>query len=229
MTKTIALPSPHFLLECAMFVQTSFKTNKNLIKYHGLKQLFEAGVFSHVFCSFHGPFPFHWHIVIHGFTNIFLPEMQRWKVTNDIYSCYCNWVAFLCTSIFVIIFLICNFTLTLFTFVWSIVRCYILKHIHYWVKKKKIRSLETTAVNNGQKNKLALKSQERSWRTRQALWCRASWKPDPVILFCWSWTRRKWSEPLAIYSFSIMQCKLCLPCETKLAAYKTSTSPFASM
>ncbi len=31
------------------------------------------------------------------------------------------------------------------------------------------------------------------------------------------------------YSCSIMQCKLCLPRETKLAAYKISTLPFASM
>ncbi len=37
------------------------------------------------------------------------------------------------------------------------------------------------------------------------------------------------SEPLAIYSCSIMQCKLCLPRETELAAYNISTSPFASM
>ncbi len=60
MTKTIALPSPHFLLECAMFVQTSFKTNKNLIKYHGLKQLFETGVFSQStgFLQFPWAFPF---------------------------------------------------------------------------------------------------------------------------------------------------------------------------
>ncbi len=31
---------------------------------------------------------------------------------------------------------------------------------------------------------------------------------------------KEWSEPLAIYSCSIMQCKLCLPRETELAAYK---------
>ncbi len=37
----------------------------------------------------------------------------------------------------------------------SIVLRYILKHIRYWVKKN--RSVETTAVNNGQKKKLALK------------------------------------------------------------------------
>ncbi len=53
-------------------------------------------------------------------------------------------------------------------------------------------SLDTIAANNGQKNKLALKSQERCRRTRQALCCRPSWKPNPVV-FCWSWTRRKWS------------------------------------
>ncbi len=34
----------------------------------------------------------------------------------------------------------------------------------------------------------------------------------------------EWSEPLAIYSCSIMQCKLCLPRETELAAYNISTS-----
>ncbi len=39
----------------------------------------------------------------------------------------------------------------------SIVLRYILKHIRYWVKKN--RSVETTAANNGQKKKLALKSQ----------------------------------------------------------------------
>ncbi len=31
---------------------------------------------------------------------------------------------------------------------------------------------------------------------------------------------KEWSEPLAIYSCSIMQCKLCFPRETELAAYK---------
>ncbi len=31
---------------------------------------------------------------------------------------------------------------------------------------------------------------------------------------------KEWSEPLAIYSCSIMQCKLRLPRETELAAYK---------
>ncbi len=41
---------------------------------------------------------------------------------------------------------------------WSIVLRYILKHIRYWVKKN--RSVETTAANNGQKKKLALKSQD---------------------------------------------------------------------
>ncbi len=30
----------------------------------------------------------------------FSPICQRWKVTNYIYSRYCNWVAFLCTSTF---------------------------------------------------------------------------------------------------------------------------------
>ncbi len=49
----------------------------------------------------------------------------------------------------------------------SIVLRYILKHIRYWVKKNP--SVETTAANNGQKKKLALKSQERCRRTRQAL------------------------------------------------------------
>ncbi len=37
----------------------------------------------------------------------------------------------------------------------SIVLRYILKHIRYWVKKN--RSVETTAANNGQKKKLAVK------------------------------------------------------------------------
>ncbi len=41
---------------------------------------------------------------------------------------------------------------------WSIVLRYILKHIRYGVKKN--RSVETTAENNGQKKKLALKSQD---------------------------------------------------------------------
>ncbi len=40
----------------------------------------------------------------------------------------------------------------------SIVLRYILKLIRYWVKKN--RSVETTAANNGQKKKLALKSQD---------------------------------------------------------------------
>ncbi len=40
----------------------------------------------------------------------------------------------------------------------SIVLRYILKHIRYWVKTN--RSVETTAANNGQKKKLALKSQD---------------------------------------------------------------------
>ncbi len=35
---------------------------------------------------------------------------------------------------------------------------------------------------------------------------------------------KEWSEPLAIYPCSIMQCKLCLPRETELAAYNISTS-----
>ncbi len=145
---------------------------------------------------------------------------QRWKVTNYIYLNCCNWVAFFCVLLlFKVIFKICNFTFTQIYLVWSIVLRYILKHIHYWVKKK--FSLEGSAVNNGQEKKLVLKLQERCRRTRYALWCRPSWKPDPVV-FCWSWTWWKLSEPLAINSCSIMQCKLCLPQETELAAYKIS-------
>ncbi len=61
---------------------------------------------------------------------------------------------------------------------WSIVLRYILKHIRYWVKKKK-RSVETTAVNNGQKKKLALKSQERCRRTWQTLMVQTQLKTRP--------------------------------------------------
>ncbi len=60
---------------------------------------------------------------------------------------------------------------------WSIVLRYILKLIRYWVKKN--RSVETTAANNGQKKKLALKSQERCRRTRQALMVQTQLKTRP--------------------------------------------------
>ncbi len=41
---------------------------------------------------------------------------------------------------------------------------------------------------------------------------------NPVVL-CWSWTQRNEVNPWP-YSCSITQCKLCLPRETELAAYK---------
>ncbi len=108
---------------------------------------------------------------------------------------------------------------------WSFCR-YILKHIRYWGKKN--RSVETTAANNGQKKKLALKSQERCRWTRQALMVQTQLKTKPRRTLL-KLNSKGWSEPLAIYSCSIMQCKLCLPRETELAVYNISTSPFASM
>ncbi len=95
---------------------------------------------------------------------------------------------------------------------------YILKHMNYWVKKKN-RSVETTAVNNGQKKKLALKSQERCRRTRQALLVQTQLKTKPCHILL-KLNSKEWSESMAIYSCFIMQCKLCLPWETELAAYK---------
>ncbi len=52
-----------------------------------------------------------WNIYIYIYMCIFIPQKfffimgqhssdQRWKVTNYIYSRYCNWVAFLCTCTF---------------------------------------------------------------------------------------------------------------------------------
>ncbi len=86
--------------------------------------------------------------------------------------------------------------------------------------------METTAANNGQKNKLALKSQDADADADadadgqdRRYWCRPNWKPKPRRTLL-KLNSKEWSEPLAIYSCSKMQCKLCLPRETELAAYK---------
>ncbi len=72
--------------------------------------------------------------------------------------------------------------------------------------------METTAVNNGQKKKLVLKIRWKMQTDKTGVN-----GADPAENQTPSY---KWSEPLAIYSCSIMQCKLCLPRETELAAYK---------
>ncbi len=88
--------------------------------------------------------------------------------------------------------------------------------------------METTAVNNGQKKKLALKSQERCRRTRQALF-----GADPAENQTPSYSAEVELEGNEVnpwpYSCSIMQCKLCLPRETELAAYKYIDIAVASM
>ncbi len=77
--------------------------------------------------------------------------------------------------------------------------------------------METTAANNGQKKKLALKSQERCRRTRR-------YAADPAENHTPSYSAEVELEGNEVnpwpYSCSIMQCKLCLPRETELAAYK---------
>ncbi len=106
---------------------------------------------------------------------------------------------------------------------WSIVLRYILKHIRYWVKKN--RSVESTAANNGQKKKLALKITRKMQTDVNGA--------DPAENQTLSYSAEVELEGNEVnpwpYSCSIMQCKLCLPRETELEAYNISTSPFASM
>ncbi len=59
---------------------------------------------------------------------------------------------------------------------------YILKHINYGVKKNN-RSVETTTVNNGQKKKLALKSQkDADGHDRQMMQTQLKTKPRHILL-----------------------------------------------
>ncbi len=58
--------------------------------------------------------------------------------------------------------------------------------------------METTAANNGQKKKLALKSQERCRRTRQALMIQTQLKTKPRRILL-KLNSKEWSEPLAIF------------------------------
>ncbi len=86
---------------------------------------------------------------------------------NYIYTRYCNSVVLCVFVLFKVVFKICSLTFTLVSFVWSVVLQYILNEIRYWVKKtttvdqnkkqkEKNHGAETTAVNDGQENKLAL-------------------------------------------------------------------------
>ncbi len=78
--------------------------------------------------------------------------------------------------------------------------------------------METTAENNGQKKKLALKITRKMQTDKTGVI-----GADPAENKTPSYSAEvelkgmKWT--LAIYSCSIMQCKLCLPRETELAAY----------
>ncbi len=95
--------------------------------------------------------------------------------------------SFLCVLLlFKVIFIICHLTFTWVYLVWSIVLRYILKYINYWVKKKKknMSTLETTAANNGQKNKLALKSQKKMQtdKTGFVLQTQLKTKPRRILL-----------------------------------------------
>ncbi len=84
--------------------------------------------------------------------------------------------------------------------------------------------METTAANNGQKKKLALKLQDAETGVNGA---------DPAENQTTSYSAEVELEGNEVnywpYSCSSMQCKQCLPRETELAAYNISTSPFASM
>ncbi len=88
--------------------------------------------------------------------------------------------------------------------------------------------METTAANNGQKKKLALKI-IRKMQTDKTDVIGA----DPAENQIPSYSAEVELEGNEVnpwpYSCSIMQCKPCLPRETELAAYNISTSPFASM
>ncbi len=104
---------------------------------------------------------------------------------------------------------------------WSIVLRYILKHIRYWVKKN--RSVETTAANNGQKKKLALKIIRKMQTNKTGVK-----GADPAENQTPSYSAEVELGGNEVnpwpYSCSSMQCKLCLPRETELAAYNISTS-----
>ncbi len=58
--------------------------------------------------------------------------------------------------------------------------------------------MEKTAANNGQKKKLALKSQERCRRTRQTLMVQTQLKTKPRHILL-KLNSKEWSEPLAIF------------------------------
>ncbi len=79
--------------------------------------------------------------------------------------------------------------------------------------------METTAANNGQKKKLALKSQDADADGQDR-----RYGADPAEDQTLSYSAEVELEGNEVnpwpYSCSIMKCKLCLPRETELAAYK---------
>ncbi len=93
-------------------------------------------------------------------------------------------------------------------------------------KKKSLRG--KTAVNNEQKKKLALKITRKMQTNKTGVN-----GADPAENQTPSYSAEVELEGNEVnpwpYSCSIMQCKLCLPRETELAAYNISTSTFASM
>ncbi len=79
--------------------------------------------------------------------------------------------------------------------------------------------METTAANNGQKKKLALKITRKMQTNKTGVN-----DADPAENQTPSYSAEVELEGNEVnpwpYSCSIMQCKLCLPRETELAAYK---------
>ncbi len=90
---------------------------------------------------------------------------------------------------------------------------------HELLSKKKHRSVETTATNNGQKKKLALKITRKMQTDKTGVN-----GADPAENQTPSYSAEVELKGNEVnpwpYLCSIMQCKLCLPRETKLAAYK---------
>ncbi len=97
---------------------------------------------------------------------------------------------------------------------------------HSLRSKKKNCSVETTAANNGQKKKLALKSQERCRRTWQALMVQTQLKTRPCrTLLKLNSKEMKWTPG---HIFMLYYAVLAVFASGD-RTYNISTSPFASM
>ncbi len=83
--------------------------------------------------------------------------------------------------------------------------------------------METTAVNNGQKNKLALKITRKMQTDMTGVIGADSAENQTPSYSAEVELEGNEVNPWP-YSCSIMKCKLCLPRETELAAYNISTS-----